>query len=235
MHKKLLVIFFVISVLVLGCSSDDSITGRTAVDEPNIYEDAPAIEQQAENQTVQEIAEENQTTEETLEENQTGEQNIQIQTGEEFYNELVNDEPSEESIAAEEFNFSSESTVSTQNNISLSLDGIRHEIKTEYWGKIIEITSTVLNKGHAPFKPKLLVLLYDEKDFKEDWLKPKAEIELDIAQLNPGEHTTRQAIVSISFDEIYLAKNFKLVLVDAADIGNKPLVVVEKEFNPVLE
>jgi len=224
MHKKLLVIFFVILVFVLGCSSDDSTTGRTVAAEPNIYEDASAVEQQAENQTIEEVTEANQTEE----------QEIKIQTGEEYYDALVNDEPSEEGIAAEEFNFSSESIVSTQNNISLSLDGIKHEIKSEYWGKIIEITSTVLNKEHGAFKPKLLILLYDEKDFKEDWLKPKAEIGFDIAQLNPGERTTRQAIVSISFDDISLTKHFRLILVDAADPANKPLVVVEKEFNPVL-
>ena len=222
MFNKILVFYLIFLTIVLGCSKAP--TGEAIANEPNIYEDAPAIEQQAENQAAEEPAEENQTKE----------QEIKIQTGEEYYDELVNDEPSEEGIAAEEFNFSSESIVSTQNNISLSLDGIKHEIKSEYWGKIIEITATVLNKGHGAFKPKLLVLLYDERDFKEDWLKPKAEIGFDIAQLNPGEHTTRDAIVSISFDDISLTKHFRLILVDAADIGNKPLVVVEKEFNPVL-
>lgn len=240
MAKKLLIIFLIMLVFVLGCSSDDNITGKAAAAEANIYEDAPQAEHQAdnqtqiENQTAEEPAEENQSTEENTEKNQTEEQEIQIKTGEEYYNELVNDKSAKESIGTEEFQFSPESIVSTQNNISLSLDSVKHEIKTEYWGKIIGITSTVLNKGHAAFKPKLLVLLYDEKDFREDWLKPKAEIDFDIAQLNPGEHITRQAIVSISFDDLYLAKNFKLILVDAADIGNKPLVVVEKEFNPLL-
>ena len=232
MTKKLLVIFFIISVFVLGCSSNN-IIGKAVAAEQDIYEDAPAVEQQAGNQTVQEIAEENQSTEENIEKNQTGEQEIQIKTGEEYYDELVNDKPAKESINTEEFKFGPDSIVSTQNNISLSLDGIKHEIKNEYWGKIVEITSTVLNDKHGAFKPKLLVLLYDEKDFREDWLKPKAEIEFDIAQLNPGEHTTRQAIVSISFDDLYLAKNFKLILVDAADPGNKPLVVVEKNFEPL--
>lgn len=224
MPKKLLLIFLIMSVFALGCSSDDNATGKAAATEQDIYEDASAIEQQAGNQTIEEI----------IGENQTEEQEIQIKTGEEYYDELVNDKPAEESINTEEFKFSPESIVSTQNNISLSLDSIKHEIKSEYWGKIIEMTSTVLNKGHGAFKPKLLVLLYDEKDFKEEWLKPKAEIEFDIAQLNQGEHITRQAIVSISFDDLYLAKNFKLILVDAADPGNKPLVVVEKEFNPLL-
>ena len=233
MHKKLLVIFLIIFVFVLGCSSDDSITGKTAA-EPDIFEDAPApvIEQQAENQTAEEPAEENQSIEQTV--NQTGEQEIQIKTGEEYYKELINYRPSDENIITNEFNFTPDSIVSTQNNISLSLDNIKHEIKNEYWGKIIEITSTVLNKEYVAFKPKLLVLLYDEKDFREDRLKPKAEIDFDIAQLNPGEHTTRQAIVSISFDELSLTKHFRLVLVDAAGMGNKPLVVVEKEFSPLL-
>lgn len=223
MPKKLLLIFFIILVFVSGCSSDDSITGKTAAAEPDIYEDAQAIEQQAGNQTIEEITEENQTEE----------QEIQIKTGEKYYDELMNDEPPKENITIEEFKFNPDSIVSTQNNISLSLDNIKHEIKSEYWGKIIEINSTVLNEGHEPFKPKLLVLLYDEKDFKEEWLKPKAEIEFYIEQLNAGEHTTRQAIVSISFDDLYLAKNFKLVLVDAVEPGNKPLVVAETNFVPL--
>lgn len=131
----------------------------------------------------------------------------------------------------EEFKFSPTSIVNTQHNISLSLDDLKHEIKSEYWGKITEITMTVLNKGDNTFKPKVLVLLYDEKDFKEEWLKPKAEIQFE-NQLNVGEHTTRQAIVNIAFDDINLTKNFKLILVNADDPGNKPIVVVENEFKP---
>ena len=166
---------------------------------------------------------------ETLDVAEAGE-NLSEQQPETAINETpIIEQPKE----AEEFKFSPGSIVSTQNNISLSLDDIKHEIKSEYWGKIIEITSTVLNNGYTPFKPKLLVLLYDEKDFKEEWLKPKAEIQFDIEPLKAGEHATRQAIVSISFDDITLTKNFKLILVDAADPGNKPLVVVETDFNPI--
>ena len=77
--------------------------------------------------------------------------------------------------------------------------------------------------------------MYDEEDFKEEWLKPKAEIEFDIEKLYPGEHTTRDAIINIGFDDNALTKHFKLVLVDAADPANKPIVVVEKEFNPLFD
>ena len=216
MHKKNLIVCLILLALVLGCSKAP--TGKATAAEPNIYE-APGLEQ-----------------EDALnaEDNQSGiEQKIQIKTGEEYYDELVNDKPAKENIDTEEFKFSQESVVSTQNNISLSIDNIKHEIKSAYWGKIVEITATALNKGHEAFKPKLLVLLYDEKDFKEEWLKPKAEILLE-GQLSPGEHITTQAIVNIAFDDINLMKNFKLVLVDSADPGNKPLVVVEKEFNSVL-
>ncbi|MBS3113892.1 hypothetical protein J4448_02215 [Candidatus Woesearchaeota archaeon] len=221
MSNKILVSCLIFIIAVLGCSKTP--TGQAVASEANIYEDAPAIEQQAGNQTIEEITEENQTEE----------QEIQIKTGEEYYDELVNDESPKENINIEEFKFNPESIVSTQNNISLSIDNIKHEIKSEYWGKIIEITATILNNGNRTFKPKLLVLLYDEKDFKEEWLKPKAEIQFDIEQLNAGEHTTRQAIVSISFDDLYLTKNFKLVLVDAADPANKPLVVAETNFEPL--
>src|SRR3989338_1371221 len=112
---------------------------------------------------------------------------------------------------------------------------VKLEIKDEYWGKITGITSTILNNGSHEFKPKLLVLMYDEEDFKEEWLKPKAEIEFDIEKLYPGEHTTRDAIINIGFDDNALTKHFKLVLVDAADPANKPIVVVEKEFNPLFD
>lgn len=215
-EKVLICVFLTVLTMTLGCASNEDITGKAASTEPDIYEDAPQAEQQVENETI---------------ENQEIEQEIQIKTGEEYYNKTtINEEPKE---TIEEFKFSPESIVSTQNNISLSIDNIKHEIKNEYWGKIIEITATILNNGNRTFKPKLLVLLYDEKDFKEEWLNPKAEIQFDIDKLNRGEHTTRQAIVSISFDDLYLTKNFKLVLVDAADSANKPLVVAESNFEPL--
>ena len=221
MSKKILLAYLILIVMVLGCSKEP--TGKAIAAEPDIYEGSAPV-QEAVNETNQ------------IE--QPG-QKIQIKTGEEYYkdiindnnNEAINDEKPKEKV--EEFQFSPESIVSMQNNISLSLDNIKHELKSEYWGKIVEITATVLNRGHGAFKPKLMVLLYDEKDFKEEWLKSKAEIEFD-EKLGAGSHITRQAIVSIAFDEIALTKHFKLILVDAADPGNKPVAVVEKEFNPII-
>lgn len=211
MSKKILLVYLILLVLVLGCSKEP--TGKAIAIEPDIYEDS-ALEQEAvKNET-------NQT--------EQPEQEIQIKTGEEYYNELINDNKPKENT--EEFKFNPESIVSTQNSISLSIDNIKHEVKSIYWGKIVEVTATVLNKGNKTFKPKLLVLLYDEKDFREEWLKPKAEIVFD-NQLSQGDRTTTQAIVNIAFDDINLTKNFKLVLVDSADSGNKPLVVVEKNFD----
>lgn len=215
MDKKIWIVFLMFLIFSSGCSSKNAATGKIAA-EPDIYEDIPVAKQQA---AVEEDKEEQ------------AEQVIHIRTEEEFYNKTIADEKPEGK--AEEFQFSPESIVSTQNNISLSLDKIKHELKSEYWGKITEITATVLNKGHGAFKPKLLVLLYDEKDFKEEWLKPKAEIEFEIEKLSAGSHTEKQAIVNIAFDEIALTKHFKLILVDAADPGNKPVAVVEKEFNPI--
>ena len=211
MFKKILAVCLILLAIVLGCSKAP--TGKAIAAEPDIYEDSAALGQAKDNQS-------------------EPEQKIQIKTGEEYYNELINDEPQEENINTEEFKFGPESIVSIQNNISLSIDNIRHEIKSIYWGKIIEVTATALNNGNKTFKPKLLVLLYDEKDFKEEWLKPKAEIVFD-SQLSPSGHITTQAIVNIAFDDINLTKNFKLILVDSADLGNKPIVVVEKNFNAV--
>lgn len=216
MDKKIWIVSLMFLILLSGCSSKNEATGKIAA-EPDIYEDTPVAEQQA----VVEEGEEKQA-----------EQIIHIRTEEEFYDKTIVDEKPKEKV--EEFQFSPESIVSTQNNISLSLDNIKHELKSEYWGKITEITATVLNKGHGTFKPKLLVLLYDEKDFKEEWLKPKAEIEFDIEKLSAGSHIATQAIVNIAFDEIALTKHFKLILVDAADPGNKPVAVVEKELNPII-
>lgn len=230
MHKEkiLIGILLVILILAIGCSSNENITGGTTVNEQAIYEDVP--QEQVEQQTQTEEAIE-QTTGEGVgqAENPINETIIEEESQSEQEIETVYIEPEDYS-----FKFPPTSIVSTQHNISLSLDKIQHEVKNEYWGKITGITATVLNNGSQTFKPKLLVLLYDEKDFKEEWLKPKAEIEFDIEKLNIGEHITRDAIVNIAFDDIALTKHFKLVLVDAADPGNKPIVVVEKEFNPIL-
>ena len=217
---------------------DDSLTGRTATATESIYEDGnfTAEKLDVDGQIRQDNGVVSNESEEALEAS-NGTLDV-VGAGENLSEQqpetAINETPVIKQLKeAEEFKFNPESIVSTQNNISLSIDNIKHEVKNEYWGKIIEITATVLNKGHGAFKPKLLVLLYDEKDFKEEWLNPKAEIQFDIDKLNRGEDTTRQAIVSISFDDIYLTKNFKLVLVDAADPANKPLVVAETNFEPL--
>ena len=223
-EKIFFTLFSILLIIAVGCNSGDDATGEAVATETNIYEDEPQIEESEE-----ELENQSNETEEMepaveLEANQTD-------YSEEFSNETypLEEEPE---LKAEKSIFSPESIVSTQHNVSLSLDNMKHEIKSEYWGKIIEITSTVFNNGSKAFKPKLLVILYDERDFKEEWFKTKAEIEFDVQQLNVREHITRQAIVNVAFDDIALPKNFKLVLVDAADPGNKPIVVVEKQFVP---
>lgn len=212
MAKKIFIVFLAAVIFILSCSSNNEITGNVA-SEPDIYEEPLQNEQNEEEAAVEEIINVTGISEET---------------------DALAEEPEVIIPKIKGFEFPPTSIVVTQHNISLSLDKINHEIKSEYWGKITGITATVLNNGSKEFKPKVLVLLYDEKDFKEEWLKPKAEIEFDIEKLYPGEHTTRDAIVSISFDDIALTKHFKIILVDAADLGNKPIVVVEKEFNPIL-
>ncbi|MBS3101527.1 hypothetical protein J4204_05320 [Candidatus Woesearchaeota archaeon] len=215
MYNKIL-LFAIISVVIAAGCSKNPVTWQ-AVAEPNIYEETPAEQQ---NGQLPEQAAEPQNDTIT-----SAEQEPEAETEETPVKLEINDK----------FKFSPESIVITQHNISLSLDKIKHEIKDEYWGKITGITSTILNNGSHEFKPKLLVLMYDEEDFKEEWLKPKAEIEFDIEKLYPGEHTTRDAIINIGFDDNALTKHFKLVLVDAADPANKPIVVVEKEFNPLFD
>ncbi|MBI2653808.1 hypothetical protein HYX02_03270 [Candidatus Woesearchaeota archaeon] len=223
LKEKIWISLLIILITILGCSSADKTTGKTIAAESDIY-----TENLTEEQVVQQEIQINNTQEIT-------EQEIQINNTEEIAEQEITlqNETSvaEQEIKVEEFKFSPTSIVNTQHNISLSLDDFKHEIKSVYWGKITEITMTVLNKGDKPFKPKVLVLLYDEKDFKEEWLKPKAEIQFE-KQLNAGEHTTRQAIVNMAFDDINLTKNFKLILVNADDPGNKPIVVVENEFKP---
>lgn len=210
MTKKIFIVFLVAFILILGCSSKNKITGNVA-SEPDIYEEPSQVQG-------------------TGQETQTAEAPIgQVKNNE----TIIEEEPKAITPKIKGFEFPATSIVVTQHNISLSLDNIEHEIKTEYWGKITGITATVLNNGSKEFKPKLRVLLYDEKDFKEEWFNPKAEIEFDIEKLYPNQHTTRDAIVSISFDDIAITKHFKLVLVDAADPANYPIVVVEKEFNPI--
>jgi len=148
---------------------------------------------------------------------------------EEFLDEVLTvDERAKEKDKG--FTFSSDSIVKTQNGISLSLDDFKYEIKGENWGKITEMTVTILNKGNNNLQPKVLVILYDDKDSTEDKVKTKAEIEFDIFGLGVGEHVTKKIITDISFNDIDLPKTLKVVLVDAYDWDNRAMVVVEKEF-----
>ena len=130
----------------------------------------------------------------------------------------------------EDFKFSPNSIVNTQNGITLSLDDFKYEIKGENWGKLTELTVTVLNKGNNAFQPKVWVFLYDENDRKEEWFQTKAEIEFDMWQLDIGEHVTKKAIVNIPFNGLNITKKLELALLNSYEFGNKPIVVVEKEF-----
>jgi len=131
-------------------------------------------------------------------------------------------------VEDEEFAFSRNSIVETQNGISLSLDDFKYEIKGENWGKITEMTISILNNGNSNLDPKVLVILHDENDPSEDRVIKKAEIEFDY--LYVGEHTTKKAITNIAFDDIDLPKILKVVLVRAFDDNNRAIVVIEKEF-----
>ena len=148
---------------------------------------------------------------------------IEEQTVQEFEQEIE-----AQKVEDEEFAFSPNSIVETQNNISLSLDDFKYEIKGENWGKITEMTISILNKGNNNLDPKVLVLLYDEKDPSEDKVIIKAKIEFKYMYV--GEHTTKKAITNIAFDDIELPKTLKVVLVRAFGDDNRAIVVIEKEF-----
>lgn len=141
---------------------------------------------------------------------------------------LTADEKTKEQTKSFEFN--KNAIVNSKNGISLSLDDLNYEIKGDNWGKITEITVTILNNGNNDFKPEILVFLYDEKDRKEEWFQTKAKIEFDIWNLQVGEHITKKAIVNIPFDDLNLTKKFELALLEGFQFDNKPIVVVEKDF-----
>ena len=164
---------------------------------------------------------------ETYRASEEAQQQVQTQIQKTIDNSLPVDEKAKENN--EEFKFSPNSIVNTQNGISLSLDDFKYELKTD-WGKLTEITVTVLNKGNNAFQPEVLVFLYDEKDRKEEWFRTKAEIEFDMWQLGIGEHVTKKAIVNIPFNDINLTKKLEIALVDTYAFDYKPIVVVEKEF-----
>jgi len=150
---------------------------------------------------------------------------IEEQTVQEFEQEVEKDA---QKVEDEEFTFSPNSIVETQNGISLSLDDFKYEIKGENWGKITEITISILNKGNNNLDPKVLVLLYDEKDPSEEKVFIKEEIEFKYMYV--GENTTKKAITDIAFNDIDLPKILKVVLVRALGDDNRVIVVVEKEF-----
>jgi hypothetical protein len=129
----------------------------------------------------------------------------------------------------EYFSFAPNSIVNSQNGLSLSLDGYKYELKSG-WGKITEITVTVLNEGNNNFQPKVLVLLHDEKDRSEEWGQTKAEIDFDTFGLGVGEHVTKKALVDIAFNDVELSKKLQIVLVDTYDFSNRAIVIVETDF-----
>ena len=76
-------------------------------------------------------------------------------------------------INKEEFKFSPNSVVNTQNGISLSIDDIKYEIKGADYAKITEITESVLNKGNDVVYSKIYLYLWDENDNNERKSKEK--------------------------------------------------------------
>jgi len=156
------------------------------------------------------------------------EKEIEEQTEELLDEILPDDERNKEKN--EEFSFSPESIVESKNGLSLSLDDFKYEIKGDNWGKIIEITITVLNEGNNDFTPEVLVMLHDDKDRKEEWFQTKDTIEFDIFGLSVGEHITKTVITDISFNDLDLPKELTLILTDYFDYNSKVIISVEKEF-----
>ena len=218
LNKRFFTGFFLfLLIMAVSCTSKDRITGKASVTEENgVIEEKNIYESSNETQT----APGNQSI--SIEEPVVEQQNETINNVTEEYVNTTN--------KTKDFEFSPDSIVSTQNNISISIDNIKSEIKSEYWGKITGISTTILNNGNKAFKPKILVILYDEKDLKEEWFQPKTEIEFEIDKLNIGGHITKDAIVNIAFDDISLIKKFKLILTDDSDIDRKALVVAEEDF-----
>lgn len=228
MSKKmhLISIIGILLIFIVACSSNDTISGSAIEENVKIDELLKLIDEESKSIEIKNDAAEVKSSDAIIQDE------VENESREIIINETIPNVSIEVEIKREKFNFSPESIVNTQNNVSLSIDNIEHEIKSEYWGKITEITSTIMNNGYKEFKPKVIVLLYDEEDFKEEWFKPKAEIDFDVEKLGKGEHTTKQAIVNIAFDDINLTKNFRVVLTDAADKTNSVIVVVETEFKP---
>lgn len=241
-YKVLACFFLFVLAIAASCSSDEP-TARVVSPEESLFEDEPVFdkvdkireglaEDQVDNQSEEVIEIDQQPEEQSIAEQAAQDENqtlAEFNETEEVAEEIavVKEEPKEE------FKFPGTSIVNTKDGISLAIDKIEHEIKGDNWGKIIGITATVLNQGVESFRPRLIVVLYDEKDFKEEWFKPKAEIDFGIGALKAGEHTTKDAIVNVAFNDINLTKNFRAILTDADDPGNKAKVVVETEFNAI--
>ncbi|MBI1936230.1 hypothetical protein HYS31_07365 [Candidatus Woesearchaeota archaeon] len=130
----------------------------------------------------------------------------------------------------EEFKFSPNSFVATQNGISISLDNYTFVKKGDDWGKIVDMTVTVLNKGNDPINPKALVVLHDDNDKKDEWIQPKAEINFDTWSLAVGDHITKKVTTNIAFNEINLTKRLTLVLTGKYDFDNSALVALDKDI-----
>ena len=149
-------------------------------------------------------------------------------------NQLDDNSPYGQGIkeADEVFKFNPNSMVESRNGVSLSIDNVKYEIKGEDWGKLTEVTFTILNEMHTSFSPKVYIALWDGGDKEDEWYRADANVEFDIYSLNKGEHITQSAITDIGFNNLNLTKSLRLVLVDSYDfLENKPIVFIKKEFN----
>ena len=215
----------ILVLFAVGCSSKEPIDN--VVTEPIIYEE-PAIEEPAPIEDASSISADN-IIEETSE---ISDIDNLVNSTENILNET---EPINITLAApakEEFKFNPSSLVNSQNGVSFSLDDMKYEIKQGNWGKVTDLFSTVYNKDHDPFKPEVIVRVYDDADSIEEKSRLKAEFDYGIEELKQGEHADVHAIVNAVYTQLNVSKHIEMILVDGNLQNHRSIALVEMDFDP---
>ena len=217
-------IVLLLVMFAVGCSSDEP--SGNVITEPIIYEEPIVAEPAADALADPDLD----GVDEALEADEASPPEPEINEITKSLNETDGNLTIEE--PADVFKFNPAILVNSQNGVSFSLDDFEYEIKMGNWGKVTGIFSTVYNENHEPFKPKVIVRVYDETDSIEEQTRPKAEFDYGIEELKQGEHVETHAIINAVYHELNVSKKLEIVLVDGNLQNHRAIALVELEFDP---
>lgn len=120
-------------------------------------------------------------------------------------------------------------SVNTNKGVTLAFDDYKTEVKNDNFGKVTEISLTILNEGTTKIYPEIRVFIYDQNDKATERANVKETIKID-GSLAPGKYTYVTVPVNIGFTEPKVQKTLKLTAVEQFEYPAKLYVSVEKEI-----